>query len=84
MRLVGCALLLVQAAVCFTQEAPTVYAGLLERVRERMALQARQLPNYTCTEHITRSMFAGNPRRLLARDRVRLEVALAGGRELFA
>jgi hypothetical protein len=58
--------------------------GLLQRIRSRMATHLSQLPNYTChqvTDRLTRRASAGSLERV---DRVELEVAFVGSRELFS
>ena len=57
---------------------------LLNRIRQKMADNLERLPNYTCRLKIERSIKARSDRRFELLDRLRLEVALAGRRELFA
>src|SRR5690349_16012167 len=57
---------------------------LLERIREHMREYLAHLPDYTCRVTIERSD-RRNPRaRFSVRDRLRLEIAYAGGREYYA
>ncbi|MGH9626786.1 MAG: hypothetical protein ACRD7E_00255, partial [Bryobacteraceae bacterium] len=55
----------------------------LDRIRERVQAQSVQLPNYICTETIDRSTRKPKATGFQPIDRVRLEVAVAGGREIF-
>ncbi|MEK7406829.1 MAG: hypothetical protein AAB225_17265 [Acidobacteriota bacterium] len=57
---------------------------LLGRIRQRMAEDLARLPNYTCLETIERSVRRAPDRELAFRDRVRLEIAFIGRKELFA
>jgi hypothetical protein len=43
-----------------------------------------RMPNYTCTENITRSIGDGTPLRVRTLERLRLQVAMVGGKELFS
>ena len=58
--------------------------ALLGRIRARVAEHLAQLPNYTCHEVIDRFGRALNSPSLYRQDRVELEVAFVGHRELFA
>jgi hypothetical protein len=58
--------------------------ALLVRVRDRMREGVQGIPNFTCTEEIVRTRNATSPPRRLHVDRARLEVAVVGGKELFA
>jgi hypothetical protein len=56
---------------------------LLQRIRSKVSSRLSQLPNYTCSETIDR--FLKRPSTSLEPvDRVRLEVAFVGSRELYA
>lgn len=57
---------------------------LLARIRLKMEQNLARLPNYTCIQTIERSRRRGPSRRFELSDTLRLEVALAGGKELFA
>ena len=57
---------------------------LLTQVREKMGLNLMQVPNYTCTETIERSERRSPRQKYQPLDKVRLEVALVGGRELLS
>jgi len=59
-------------------------AALLSRVRSTMRLALARMPNYTCTETIARSTGNGMPFQVDTLERLRLQVALIGGRELFS
>ena len=58
--------------------------AMLIRVRDRMREAILRIPNFTCTEEIVRSRYAGSPPKRLRMDRARLEVAFADGKELFS
>jgi VWFA-related protein len=75
--LAGACLLLAQ------QPAPERIEGILARIRQHMAGNLAGLPNYTCLETIDRTVRtrAGEP---LFADRLKAEVALIGGKEMFA
>lgn len=57
---------------------------LLARIRRHMAENLARLPNYTCRETIERASAAAGSRHFELIDRLRLEVAYIGGRELYA
>jgi hypothetical protein len=57
---------------------------LLVRMRRQVSDNQVRLPNYTCLETIERSLKAPRAPRFARHDRVRLEVALVNGKELFA
>ncbi len=57
---------------------------LLVRVRQHMLDTLQQQPNYTCLETIERSSHAGHEKDFHLDDRLRLEVALVEGKEMFA
>jgi hypothetical protein len=57
---------------------------LLVRAKQRMAENLARLPNYTCTQTIERFRSQTPNGRLEFFDRLRLEVALADRKELFA
>lgn len=78
----GVATILAAASMAPAQVDPDVL--LLARVKARMAENLARLPNYTCTETIERSVRRARGRRFELLDLVRLEVALVGGKELFA
>jgi hypothetical protein len=60
------------------------HSELLMRIRERMAQNLARLPNYTCRETIERTAVEGGSKHFTLIDRLRLEVAYVGGRELYA
>jgi hypothetical protein len=64
-------------------EARPPDSNLLERIRIRMAQNLNGLPNYTCLETIERSRRKPAGRKFEPLDRVRLEVALVEGKEVF-
>ena len=57
---------------------------LLARIKLRMQQNLSHLPNYTCLQTIERSRRRPPARRFEYTDTVRLEVALVGGKEMFA
>jgi hypothetical protein len=57
---------------------------LLMKIRRRMAENLARLPNYTCRETIERTHAEPGSRHFTLVDRLRLEVAYVGGRELYA
>jgi hypothetical protein len=70
-----------------TNDAPPPIAAdplLLERVKTKAAENLQRLPNYTCTQTIERSRRGGKTENFDLVDRLRLEVALVDGGELFS
>jgi len=57
---------------------------LLVRLRERASESIRRRPNYTCVEMIERKKLHDGCSGCESSDRLRLEVAVVGGRERFA
>jgi hypothetical protein len=57
---------------------------LFERVLERMRLNLARLPNYTCVQNIERSRRSSQSPSFELIDRVRLEIAMVNGREMFS
>lgn len=58
---------------------------LLSRIRQKMAANLTDLPNYTCRQTIDRMVRRGGPARpFQPLDSTRLEVAFLGGREIYA
>ncbi len=55
---------------------------LLDRVSQRVHANARNMPRYTCEEAIERFWYQGNA--LERSDRIRLDVAVGSGGEMFA
>ena len=77
--------LAVTAALAAPQPDPGVAPEvLLARIRLRMKDNLERLPNYTCRQTIERSQRLSSSRRFRLVDAIRLEVALVGGKELFA
>lgn len=76
--------LLVILAAALLPAADTADSIRIARIRSHMAETLRQMPNYTCTQTIERTMRRARGRRFELIDTVRLEVALVNGRELFA
>lgn len=76
-------LALTLAAIAGAQEiAPETL--LLARIKVRAGENLRGLPNYTCLQTIERSWRGAASRKFALRDVVRVEVALANNREMFA
>ncbi|MEZ5404127.1 MAG: hypothetical protein R2729_30890 [Bryobacteraceae bacterium] len=77
------------AGVCAAQSEPS-HPGIapevlrIARIKVRARENLEQLPNYTCTETIERSRRGAKSRRFRLTDTLRLEVALVGGKELYA
>ena len=59
-------------------------AALLERIRTRMAVNLARVPNYTCVETIERSARRSPRQEFQTLDRLRLEVALVEGKEMYS
>ncbi|MBM3797457.1 MAG: hypothetical protein FJW31_26180 [Acidobacteria bacterium] len=78
-RRVNCLLLL----AALLPAADTAHSIRIARIRSHMAETLRQMPNYTCTQTIERTMRRARSRRFELIDTVRLGVALVNGRELF-
>lgn len=81
--------IIVQAAIFFLLASPAGgaaddSAALLSSVRQHMAENLARLPNYTCRETIERTGGEAGTRHLAFLDRLRIEVAYVGGRELYA
>ncbi len=74
----------VMAGTLAGQTALPPDAELLARIRARAADNLTRLPNYTCLQTIERSVRGTQSRSFDLEDRVRLEVAYIGRRELFA
>ena len=78
--LIGAAIL---PFIFFGQLASQPGAAVMETLRERALDNLRALPNYTCTSTIERSSRRSLSHRFENIDRIRLEIAYVGGRELF-
>lgn len=59
-------------------------ATLLERIRTRMASNLVRAPNYTCVETVERAVRQNAKQEFRTSDRLRLEVALVEGKELYS
>lgn len=57
---------------------------LIGRVQHVVSEMLRSMPNFTCVETIERSQRTASTRKFQLLDTIRLEVALAEGRELYA
>jgi hypothetical protein len=57
---------------------------LLARIKNAMKENLTRLPNYTCLETVERSVRRANQGRFELIDRLRLEVAMVNGREMYA
>lgn len=77
-------LLLLFLISAMQSDTPDSHAELLARIRRHMAENLSSLPNYTCRETIERTAGQAGSRHFGLVDRLRLEVAYVGGRELFA
>jgi len=84
MRLTASALLLLLAVVCQGRQDEASRTALLSRVLGTMRHAIARMPDYTCTENITRSIGGGTPLRVRTLERLRLQVAIIGGKELFS
>ena len=84
MRLAAWAVLLPLAGVCQGYQDEEARTALLSRVMGTMRHALARMPDYTCTETITRSTGDGTPLRVRTLERLRLQVALIGGKELFS
>lgn len=69
------------AAASWAASADEIRLG---RIRYHMAQNLTEIPNYTCTQTIERSVRPARGRQFRLLDTLRLEVALVDGRELFA
>jgi hypothetical protein len=79
-------LILLAAAMAagHAQVPVTPAAQTLARVQAHIAEGLRALPNYTCLQEIVRSVREPGDKKLVRTDTIRLEVVVAGDRELFA
>jgi hypothetical protein len=82
-------------AACAASEEP---AEILERIRQNVSRQLSRSVNYTCTEALDRSYYRNNgfamamegpeavaiPKNELLHDRLRLDVAVSNGKEIYA
>ena len=84
MRLPASALLFLLAVVGRGQQDEASRTALLSRVLGTMRHAIARMPDYTCTENITRSIGDGTPLRVRTLERLRLQVAIIGGKELFS
>jgi len=74
-------IVLIAAPALAAQTAETIR---IARIRAKAQVNLSGLPNYTCTQTIERSQRRAKTRRFQLVDTIRLEVALVGGKELFA
>ena len=74
----ACLWLAVTAPAAQPESAP------LGRILERMASNFARIPNYTCTQTIDRWWGSSPCPKCVYSDRLRLEVAVVGGKEQFA
>ena len=79
------AVLLAFASATFAQsaDASSPDVALLSKIRSRMIWNLRRQPNYTCVETVERAHRTSPSHRFELLDRLRLEVALVDGREMF-
>jgi len=68
----------------FRGGAADAHSELLANIRQHMAENLARLPNYTCRETIERTSAARGSKHFALVDRLRLEVAYVGGREMYA
>ena len=73
------ALLIVAQTPAHSQNADALVKRMLQHMTQTLAVQ----PNYTCIETVERWVTPKNGKRTL-QDRVRLEVALVDGKEMFS
>ena len=74
----------VMAGALAAQTSLPPETALLARIKAHEAENLARLPNYTCLQTIERSVRAASSRSFEPEDRVRLEVAYIGKKELFA
>jgi hypothetical protein len=93
MRKLWIPVILVAAGAASEQPAP-----ILELIRQNVARQLSKSANYTCTESLERRYYRNNgfamamegpegvaiPKNALLHDRLRLDVAVSGGKEIYA
>ena len=79
------AVLLAFASAAFAQSADAISPdlALLSKIRSRMIWNLRRQPNYTCVETVERAHRFSPSHRFELLDRLRLEVALVEGKEMF-
>jgi hypothetical protein len=70
--------------IALCAQAPPRETLLLSRIRQHMQQRLSDVPNYTCQETIERSVRPPRKRKFRQIDKVLLEVAQVGGRELLA
>jgi hypothetical protein len=63
---------------------PTSEMELLGRIQQRMGMNLERLPGHACLATVERSIRQRSGKKLLVRDRIRVEVAVAGFDETFA
>lgn len=66
------------------QAAAQTPTELLDQIRRRMTDNLLHLPDYTCRETIERTQRNADSKRYRLLDRLRLDVAYVGGKELYA
>ncbi len=77
--------LVLSTAAWAWQEPPAKpQPGLSGQIRQRMAANLAGLPNYTCLETIDRTLRRQPGKKLLFRDRIRMEVAFIEASEMFS
>ena len=72
------------AFCCAAQTGPQSGIEALAGIRQRMSRNLAELPNFTCLQTIERHRRASASARFEIQDRLRLEVAQVGSKELFA
>ena len=86
LRLLPAGWLMGICAMAGAAQAPqlTPELDVLNRVRQRMAQNLEHLPDYTCLETIERSILRLPQPGPVFNDKIRVEVAYIGGKELFS
>jgi len=93
MRKLWIAIILVSASAA-SEQPPEI----LDQIRQNVARQLSKSANYTCTESLERRYYRNNgfamamagpeavtiPKNALLHDRLRLDVAVSGGKEIYA
>jgi hypothetical protein len=77
-------LVLSTAAWAWQEPQAKPQPDLSDQVRQRMAANLAGLPNYTCLETIDRTLRRQPAKKVLFRDRIRMEVAFIAASEMFS
>jgi hypothetical protein len=84
MRALAIGWLLLLAGASQSHQQEEAREALLSRVIASMRRVLTLMPDYTCSETINRSIGDGTPLRMKTLERVRLQVGMIGGKELFS